>query len=105
MSERHFPYEKIPESLAAWHFSEADYRQLAKVDWVVTEKIHGANFAMRTDGNETIFAKRKEFLTDEEDFFGYHQMRPKLIDRLLSTVNFLVVAIPTPIFQVRREFN
>jgi Rnl2 family RNA ligase len=82
MSESHIPYEKIPESLAAWHFSEADYRQLAKVDWVVTEKIHGANFAIRTDGNETVFAKRKEFLTDEEDFFGYHQMRPKLIDQL-----------------------
>jgi RNA ligase len=80
MSQSHVPYEIIPESLAAWHFSEADYRQLAKVDWVVTEKIHGANFAMRTDGNETVFAKRKEFLKEDEDFFGYHQMRPKLIE-------------------------
>lgn len=40
-------YEKIPESPNHWNLTESDYRAFKKTDWVVTEKIHGANFGMK----------------------------------------------------------
>lgn len=43
-------YEKIPENLNQWHLTESDYRLFKKTDWVVTEKIHGANFGIIAKG-------------------------------------------------------
>jgi Rnl2 family RNA ligase len=71
-------YEKIPESLNQLQLSESDYRLLKKVDWVVTEKIHGANFGITTDGVKVEFAKRKELLQAGEDFFGYLTKKAQL---------------------------
>lgn len=75
-------YPKIPESFDAFQLSEADYRLLKKTDWVVTEKIHGANFCVLSNEATTSFAKRKEILTDEENFFGYHALRDDLMAKV-----------------------
>lgn len=72
-------YEKIPENINRWNLTESDYRNFSKTDWVVTEKIHGANFGIVTDGKTVRFAKRKEFLDSGEDFFGYQLLQDKLI--------------------------
>ncbi|MBE9086095.1 RNA ligase [Tolypothrix sp. LEGE 11397] len=71
-------YEKIPENFNKLGLTESDYRLFNKTDWVVTEKIHGANFGICTDGFEVRFAKRKEFLQPGEDFFGYQSLQAKL---------------------------
>ncbi|BAY61442.1 hypothetical protein NIES22_15070 [Calothrix brevissima NIES-22] len=71
-------YEKIPENFHKWGLTESDYRLFNKTDWVVTEKIHGANFGISTDGIEVRFAKRKEFLQSGEDFFDYQSLKAKL---------------------------
>lgn len=63
-------YEKIPENFNKLGLTESDYRLFNKTDWVVTEKIHGANFGICTDGFEVRFAKRKEFLQPGEDFLA-----------------------------------
>ncbi|MEH2348802.1 MAG: RNA ligase family protein [Nostoc sp.] len=84
-------YEKIPESLNRWNLTESDYRAFKKTDWVVTEKIHGANFGITTDGSEVRFANRKEFLQPDSDFFDYQSLKDKLavqiqeIFRILQT--------------------
>ncbi|BAY08940.1 RNA ligase family protein [Calothrix sp. NIES-2098] len=75
---KYLSYEKIPENPNKWALTESDYRLLNKTDWVVTEKIHGANFGITTDGYEVRFAKRKEFLQREEDFFSYQSLKDKL---------------------------
>ena len=68
-------YERIAESLERWiGDDEAAYRALAHVEWIVTEKIHGANFCLATDGVEIRAAKRKAFLDGDEDFFGHRAM-------------------------------
>jgi Rnl2 family RNA ligase len=65
-------YEKIAESLDAWlGDDEAAYRALHRVPWIVTEKIHGANFCLITDGAAIRCAKRKALLEPDEDFFGH----------------------------------
>lgn len=50
-------YEKIAEGLNQLNLSESDYRLLNNANWVVTEKVHGANFGITTDGVEVRFAK------------------------------------------------
>ncbi len=67
-------YQKIPENFNKWNLTESDYRNFNKTDWVVTEKIHGANFGVVADGLEVRFAKRKEFLPPDDNFFDYQSI-------------------------------
>jgi Rnl2 family RNA ligase len=74
-------YERIAESLERWiGDDEAAYRALAHTEWLVTEKIHGANFCLVTDGVEIRAAKRKAFLDEGEDFFGHRAMLERNAD-------------------------
>lgn len=73
------PYEKIAESLAAaLGDDEAAHRAASKVEWIVTEKIHGANFCFIIDETSTLCAKRKGYLDPEEDFFGHRGVLSRL---------------------------
>lgn len=78
---KYVSYEKIPESFNQWKLTESDYRVFKKTDWVVTEKIHGANFGITTDGSSVGFAKRKEFLQPDADFFNYQSLKDKLSEK------------------------
>lgn len=93
-------YEKMPEGLNQLNLSEADYRTLKKSDWVVTEKIHGANFGITTDGVEVRFAKRKELLSNHEDFFGYSSQKYFLEEKAQSLFAILHV-----ISKIGRVYN
>jgi Rnl2 family RNA ligase len=78
------PYEKIAESLAAWlGDDEAAYRAVSRSSWIVTEKIHGANCCLVTNGEAIRDAKRKAFLAEDEDFFGHRallaELRPSIL--------------------------
>jgi Rnl2 family RNA ligase len=77
-------YEKIAESLEQWYRDEAASRLLEKAQWVVMEKIHGANFCFLTNGTEVLCASRKQVLGPADDFFGYQavaaQLRRKILD-------------------------
>lgn len=42
---------------------------LSKAEWMATEKIHGANFAIYCDGEDTKLARRTAFLEDWESFY------------------------------------
>lgn len=74
-------YGKIQENPNKWNLTESDYRIFKKTDWVVTEKIHGANFGIVTDGLEVRFAKRKEFLQPNEDFFDCQSLKSQLVEQ------------------------
>jgi len=75
-------YEKIAESLRQLHIDDAGYRLLDKTDWVVTEKVHGANFVLVTDGEGIRCAKRKAFLELGESFFHYQILLKKLYSQV-----------------------
>jgi Rnl2 family RNA ligase len=79
------PYDKIAERLEA---DEAAHRALARVHWVVTEKIHGANLALIADGNDVRAAKRKALLEPAEEFFGWQA----IVARLADPVNAVATA-------------
>ncbi|MDZ7959174.1 MAG: RNA ligase family protein [Aulosira sp. DedQUE10] len=82
-------YEKIPENFNKWSLTESDYRLFNKTDWVVTEKIHGANFGISTDGVEVRFAKRKEFLEPGENFFDYQSLKAQLVPQVQEIFQIL----------------
>jgi Rnl2 family RNA ligase len=77
-------YEKIAESPEEWQLDESSYRQLAKVPWVVTEKIHGANFCFLTDGQQVLCANRKHMLQPTDDFFHFQTVLEQLRENVLQ---------------------
>ncbi|GLZ80157.1 hypothetical protein Afil01_49640 [Actinorhabdospora filicis] len=68
---RHLPYPKI--ALAA--------QDTTGGRWIATEKIHGAQLTLATDGSLTRVGKRKAWLAGDEPFFGWQLLR----DRLTAT--------------------
>lgn len=76
-------YEKIPNNFKKLKLSETDFTKLDKVDWVVTEKIHGANFSFIYENGLLRFAKRKEYLTWDDDFFAFQTLVNKIEDKVL----------------------
>lgn len=92
---KHIPYEKIRDDLSKYNFSIAQYRQVRKLKWVVTEKIHGANFCILTNGQQVKFAKRKALLKPSEDFFAYQTIQQELRDKAIAIFDLVKQQVPT----------
>ncbi|MDJ1497981.1 RNA ligase family protein [Cytophagaceae bacterium DM2B3-1] len=82
-------YEKIEEGLLNRGLTQEHYRQIQKAEWVVTEKLHGANFCVVLTAQEIQYAKRKEILLPEDDFFGYQDLVEKLEGKFLEIQDLL----------------
>lgn len=87
-------YEKIAESPEQLFRDEAVSRLLEKAQWVVMEKIHGANFCFITDGREVRCASRKQVLGPQDDFFGYQAVSARLRQKILDL--YALVVPPAP---------
>ena len=94
------PYEKIPESLNHWQIDDAAYRRFDRIDWVVTEKVHGANLCFAIDRLGIRCAKRKEFISEKDNFFNYQ----KLLDQLKGKINEAFALIQQKYPQVSQMF-
>src|SRR5262249_16621948 len=68
-------YEKILERIDA---DPAAQKKLARLTWVATEKIHGAHFALVSDGAALRCAKRKGYLLPGESFFAHEGVVERL---------------------------
>lgn len=75
-------YEKIPQDFRK--LDETTVNQLKKLVWVVTEKVHGANFSFIYQNKKLSFAKRKGLLNWDDDFFGFQLVVNNLEDNILS---------------------
>ncbi len=78
------PYPKIADSIAAWDADEADRRELDKHVWVASEKIHGANLCICTDGAQIVVAKRRAVLDPSDPFFAYKRAIAPLVPAVRS---------------------
>lgn len=81
----YLPYEKITDSSDRWDLTVAEWKRLRRAEWVVTEKIHGANFGFVVDAGGIRCANRKDFLREGDSFFGYETIRDALTDALAVT--------------------
>ena len=64
-------YEKMATSLQKMGLHTEDFSEMEKLQWVVTEKVHGANFSFVYEKEALKFAKRKAYLDWTDDFFGF----------------------------------
>jgi len=78
-------YEKMAEQPQQWHLDEAGERRLTRLTWVVTEKIHGANLCIVTDGTRVRCAGRRQWLTPADSFFGYQTLVEQLLPAIHAT--------------------
>jgi Rnl2 family RNA ligase len=92
MSEiKHKHYSRID---GVWQKKTMDY-YLEKgygakdIEWCITEKIHGSNFAYYITANEIKPAKRNGFLAEGENFFQYTRMSKVVPHRIVNIWNFL----------------
>lgn len=65
-----------------WEVDEAQRRRLDGAVWVATEKLHGANLCICTDGDHIAVAKRRAVLAPEEAFFDYRRAIAPLIPKV-----------------------
>lgn len=70
----HRPFPKIPTALAD--------ETVMGGRWVATEKIHGAQLVVATDGEVVHIGKRKAWLREDEPFFGWQMLRNELSARV-----------------------
>lgn len=87
-------YEKMPNSLKKLGLSEKDFSEMEKLKWVVTEKVHGANFSFSYENGTLKFAKRKEYLKWTDDFFGFQLVVNQLENNILRLFEQLSREIP-----------
>ncbi|WP_420572466.1 RNA ligase family protein [Kordia sp.] len=76
-------YEKMPNSLKKIGLSDSDFSKMEKLKWVVTEKVHGANFSFVYEHGTLKYAKRKEYLSWDDDFFGFQLVANKIEQQLI----------------------
>ncbi len=67
-------YEKMPKRVSDLGLNEKSLNDISKLKWVVTEKVHGANFSFVYEEGKLLFAKRKQYLSWEDDFFGFQKV-------------------------------
>jgi len=96
-------YEKMPNSLKKLGLSEKDFSEMEKLKWVVTEKVHGANFSFSYENGTLRFAKRKDYLQWNDDFFGFQLVVNKLENNILRLFEQLSNAIAGEKYMVYGE--
>jgi Rnl2 family RNA ligase len=52
--------------------------------WVVTNKVHGANFSFWCDGENVLCAKRNGFLKPDDNFYGFQEIASDYKDRVIK---------------------
>lgn len=96
-------YEKMPSSIKKLGLKDGDFAHLEKVKWVVTEKVHGANFSFIYEAGSLKYAKRKEYLSWSDDFFGFQLVASNLEQHLIPLFEELSTHISGTKFQVYGE--
>ncbi|MBN2444611.1 MAG: hypothetical protein JXJ04_24860 [Spirochaetales bacterium] len=90
----HIPYEKIVEDFDKYSLDDQHYRKMRKLQWVITEKIHGAHLCIHTNGKSVTYAKRKEVISPDDDFFSYVSLKKDINPVILHLYSLIQKDIP-----------
>ncbi len=64
-------------------------RGFANIEYVVQEKVHGANLSFITNGKEVISAKRTELIADDENFYNSKPVLEKYKNKVTDLFQYL----------------
>ncbi len=94
-------YNSIENSYQLDFLNEIREQGLYDQEFVVQEKVHGANICFITDGKQIQSAKRTELISDEEDFYNSKSVKKryeskiielfKLITQMFDEVNQITI--------------
>jgi Rnl2 family RNA ligase len=71
-----------------------------KLEWVVTCKIHGANFTFYTDGYTIRCASKNGFLGEGDKFFNYQKVLEKYHQRIIDVYRLVSRISKVPVLEI-----
>ena len=77
-------YSSIENSFSREFMEHVVAEMPQDLEYVVQEKVHGANTSFLCDGEEVRFAKRTSILADGEKFYDYPELLDRYKDRVLK---------------------
>lgn len=96
-------YEKMPSSMKKTNLSTTELAKAEKTRWVVTEKVHGANFSFVYDKGTLRYAKRRGYLAWSDNFFGYQCVVSAIEGRMQNLFEDLSATVPGTRFTIYGE--
>ncbi len=68
----HYKFQKIADKVDHYQVNNKNQQLFSrKVDWVVTEKVHGSNFSIYYRDGQINFGKRNSLLKEDNWFYNY----------------------------------
>lgn len=80
---------KYPSIENHYNISKVKFTDVEGTQWVVTEKLHGANYALYTNGKEVRAAKRSGFVGRDENFYNHQLVYDKFQSKVLDLFELL----------------
>lgn len=77
-------YSSIENSFSREFMENVVAQVPPNMEWVVQEKVHGANTSFLCDGNEVKFAKRTSMLADDEKFYDFQELLENYKERVIA---------------------
>ncbi len=92
-----FKYQKISDKIDKYVFTNKDQKIFSNTNkWIVTEKVHGANFAVYYNNGNITFSKRNSILKDTDWFYNYQLIKDKLstnitkLSKIMNATNIVI---------------
>lgn len=83
------PYQKISDQVDKYVLDKNSKIFHNKSKWVVTEKVHGANFSVYYNNGKVSFGKRNALLEEDDWFYSYQLIKPQLIKNITLLSNIM----------------
>lgn len=77
-------YNSIENSYQLEFLNEIKEQGFYDLEYVVQEKVHGANLSFITNGKDIISAKRTELITDDENFYNSKYVQQKYESKVIQ---------------------
>lgn len=77
-------YSSIENHFDREYMERVETEMPQTLQYVVQEKVHGANTSFLCDGSEVRFAKRTSMLDDGEAFYNYQELLARYREKVLS---------------------
>ena len=79
----HYKFQKIADKVDHYQVNNKNQQLFSrKVDWVVTEKVHGSNFSIYYRDGQINFGKRNSLLKEDDWFYNYQLIQDKLTQNI-----------------------
>jgi Rnl2 family RNA ligase len=76
-------YNSIENTFDASFLEKIRLEGFAALQYVVQEKVHGSNTCFVTDGATVRFAKRTDFVEEDEKFYDYEELLERYTEKVL----------------------